>query len=190
MASLVDRLRRALDPVDSERSAPAAARRSAAVLLLFDARNPTLPLLFLERTPHLRHHAGQIGFPGGGREPGDSSVVDTALREAAEETGVPRDAVEVLGLLPPFLTATSDNWLTPVVGLQHTDIALTGDPFEVARLFHVGFRALMTSPHSVRTVLHEGVEREVHYYEVNGTVIWGVTAAIVTELIIRLANIN
>ena len=49
-----------------------------------------MPLLFLERTAHLRQHAGQIGFPGGGAEPTDSGVVATALREAGEEAGIPR----------------------------------------------------------------------------------------------------
>lgn len=186
MASLAERVRGAVDPLDSVSDAPAASRRNAAVLLLFDARDERLPLLFLERTAHLRHHAGQIGFPGGGTEPADATVVATALREAQEEAGIPPDAVEVVGLLPPFLTATSDNWLTPVVGLQDRDLELRPDRFEVARLFRIDLSALMTAPHTVRTVSHEGRSRAVHFYEVGGNVVWGVTAAIVSELIGRL----
>ncbi len=189
MGSLEERLRSAVDPLDAvHHEAPAESRRVAAILMLFDTRTDGLPLLFLERTAHLRHHAGQIGFPGGGAEPGDSSVVATALREAGEEAGIPADAVEVIGLLPPLLTATSDNWLTPVVGLQQRDIELRPDPFEVARLFRLELRTLMEAPHTVRTLPHEGRSREVHFYELDGNVIWGVTAAIVAELIGRVQS--
>ncbi len=186
MGSLAERLRAAVDPLDTVHEAAVASRRHAAVLLLFDTREERLPLLFLERTAHLRHHAGQIAFPGGGSEPGDATIVATALREAGEEAGVPEAAVEVIGLLPPFLTATSDNWLTPVVGLHGQDIKLRPDPFEVARLFHLDLGALMAAPHTIRTLTHEDVGREVHFYELDGNVIWGVTAAIVAELISRL----
>ncbi len=113
-------------------------------------------------------------------------MVATALREAQEEAGIPPDAVEVVGLLPPFLTATSDNWLTPVVGLQDRDVELRPDAFEVARLFRIDLSTLMAAPHTVRKLSHEGRSRAVHFYEVEGNVMWGVTAAIVCELIGRL----
>ncbi|HEX4754782.1 MAG TPA: CoA pyrophosphatase [Candidatus Dormibacteraeota bacterium] len=186
MADLETLLRSAVDRLDATHvDAPPATRRTAGVLLLFDTSHPRLPLLFIERTAHLRHHAGQIGFPGGGSEPGDADIVATALREAGEEAAIPSDAVEVIGLLPPFLTATSDNWLTPVVGVHDRDIAMNPDPFEVARLFHVDLQDLIDAPHTVRTLTHEGQARDVHFYEVGGDVIWGVTAAILAELIGR-----
>jgi 8-oxo-dGTP pyrophosphatase MutT (NUDIX family) len=188
MGRLEERLRGALDALDTVHDAPISTRRHAAVLLLFDARDQRLPLLFMERTAHLRHHAGQIGFPGGGTEATDGTVVDTALREAHEEAGIPSDVVEVVGLLPPFLTATSDNWLTPVVGLHERDIALRPDSFEVARLFWLDLDALMTAPHTVRTLTHEGQSRAVHFYEIDGNVVWGVTAAILHELIGRIED--
>jgi 8-oxo-dGTP pyrophosphatase MutT (NUDIX family) len=188
MGSLEQRVRSAIDPVDAVHQAAPPDSRAAAVLLLFDSRDPRLPLLFLERTAHLRHHPGQIGFPGGGGEPRDANVVATALREAEEEAAVPAAAVEVIGLLPPFLTATSDNWLTPVVGLQHAEFEPRPEPFEVARLFRVDLQTLMDAPHTTRTLSHEGVAREVHYYLAGGTVIWGVTGSILFELMARVAG--
>jgi 8-oxo-dGTP pyrophosphatase MutT (NUDIX family) len=186
MGTLLERLRGAMDPLGIVHEPPPGSRRTAAVLLLFDSRHDGLPLLFIERTAHLRHHAGQIGFPGGGAEATDATIVATAVREAGEEAGVPAEAVEVIGVLPPLLTATSDNWLTPVVGLQRRDIELRPDPFEVARLFRLDLRALMSAPHTVRTLTHEGLSREVHFYDIDGNVVWGVTAAIVNELIGRI----
>jgi 8-oxo-dGTP pyrophosphatase MutT (NUDIX family) len=186
MAHLEDLLRASVDRLDAAHDeAPPASRRTAGVLLLFDARNPRLPLLFIERTAHLRHHAGQIGFPGGGSEAVDADIVATALREAGEEAAIPGDAVEVIGLLPPLLTATSDNWLTPVIGLRDRDIEMRPDQFEVARIFEVDLQTLIDAPHTVRTLTHDGRAREVHFYEVGGDVIWGVTAAIIAELIGR-----
>ena len=184
--TLLERLRAVVDPLASVTVPPPAARRASAVLLLFDARRPALPLLFVERTAHLRHHPGQIAFPGGGREEVDASLVDTALREAHEETGIPTEAVEVLGVLPPLLTATSDNWLTPVVATHSTRLTFRPDAFEVARTFHVDLAALRDAPHTTRTMSRDGATREVHFYEAGGNVIWGVTAAILFELLGRL----
>jgi 8-oxo-dGTP pyrophosphatase MutT (NUDIX family) len=188
MGSLAERLRVVVDALDTVPEKAPAHRRTAGVLLLFDTRDPRLPLLFLERTAHLRHHAGQIGFPGGGSEPQDAGIVATALRESGEEAGIPAAAVEVIGLLPPFLTATSDNWLTPVVGLQAGDIELQPEPFEVARLFRVDLQTLIEAPHWTQSFNHDGVSRDVHFYEVDGTVIWGVTGAILYELIARVSG--
>jgi 8-oxo-dGTP pyrophosphatase MutT (NUDIX family) len=140
----------------------------------------------MERTGHLRHHPGQIAFPGGGAEPADADIVTTALREATEEAGIPAAAVDVVGVLPPFLTAISDNWLTPVIGLQEGDIELHPDPFEVASLFHIDLATLMEAPHMVRTLTHKGEQRDVHYFDAAGHVVWGVTGAIVAELIRRI----
>jgi 8-oxo-dGTP pyrophosphatase MutT (NUDIX family) len=187
MANLETLLRAAVDRLDSAHDeAPAASRRTAGVLLLFDTRDPRLPLLFIERAAHLRHHAGQIGFPGGGSEAEDADIVATALREAGEEAAIPVDAVEVIGLLPPLLTATSDNWLTPVVGVRDRDIEMRPDHVEVARLFHADLQSLIDAPHTVLTLSHEGRARDVQFYDVHGDVIWGVTAAIIAELIGRI----
>lgn len=187
MTTLEQHVRAALDPLDAAHVPAPAGHRSAGVLLLLDRRDPALPLLFVQRTEHLRHHPGQIAFPGGVAEDGDASVVDTALREAGEEAAVPRHAVEVAGLLPPFMTATSDRWLTPVVGFQSAEIELVAETFEVARLFTLTLEEIATAPHEVREFERNGMRRDVHFYEVRGNVVWGVTAAVIAELLARVA---
>ena len=190
---LLDRLREAVRVGHpAEIPAPsfpfARGRRPAAVLLLFDPQHPRLPLLFTVRSQSLREHAGQIGFPGGGREPGDRDASATAVREAHEEVGVDPGNVDLIGVLPPFVTAVSNRWLTPVVGLQRESWTVRADPVEVAEWFLVDLADLLSAPHEVRRLERDGVERDVHFYTVAGRVIWGVTGAILHELLRRLGR--
>ena len=187
-APIVDRLRQtATDPCDIVTAAPAGLR-PASVLLLCDPSTPGVPLLFVLRSDELRHHPGQIAFPGGGAEPSDADVVDTALREAGEELGIQRDSVEVLGLLSPLSTVVSGRWLTPVVGMQRGPIELRTDDFEIAEWFRIDIADLMVAPHSVREIERNGMRGRVHYYEASGRVIWGVTGAILHEFLERLGR--
>jgi len=158
------------------------------VLLLFDARESGLPLLFILRSQRLRFHAGQIAFPGGMTERGDSGPVATALREAREEVGVATDKVEVIGTLSPLLTATSDLWLTPVVGVQRAPFDVVADPFEVAEWFRLALATLLSAPHTVRELSRGDERRLVHFYEADGRTIWGVSAAILHELMALLGR--
>jgi 8-oxo-dGTP pyrophosphatase MutT (NUDIX family) len=185
---IIDRLRQAVrDPSDAAERAPDGLR-PASVLLLCDPTRAGVPLLFVLRSEELRQHPGQIAFPGGGAETSDADVVATALREAGEELGIQPDSVEVLGLLTPFSTVVSGRWLTPVVGLQRGRIDLRTDDFEIAEWFHVDIADLMVAPHTVRDIERNGMRGSVHYYEASGRVIWGVTGAIVHELLERLGR--
>lgn len=184
---LLDRLRRALAaPMPVE--APAPGRRRAAVLVLLDPAAEGLPLLFVLRSGHLREHAGQIAFPGGSMEPGDPDLVTTALREAGEEVGLDPGGVEVLGALPARLTQRSDLWLTPIVALLTGPFQVRGDGYEVAEWFWVPLTALLSSDHRAEQWSDGGEPRTIHFYEVGNRTVWGVTGAIVHDLLECLAS--
>ena len=185
MSDLLDRLRAATG-VMPERPAPPGLAGAAGVLIIADALDPGLPILFTERTAHLRHHAGQIAFPGGRKEPGDASIIATALREASEEVGLPAGAAEVIGTLEPFATAVSNRWLTPVVAVTAAPWTVVAHRGEVADAFWIPLAELMEVPHTVRELERDGHSRQVHFYEARGRVIWGVTGAILEDLLARL----
>jgi 8-oxo-dGTP pyrophosphatase MutT (NUDIX family) len=146
-------------------------------------------VLLTQRTEHLKKHAGQISFPGGRAEPGDESLVATALRETEEEVGLPPGRVEVLGSLPAYITGTGFE-VTPVVGLIEAEaherdaLHLTPDAGEVASVFEVPLSFLMNPAHHQRhAVDYQG--RALSYFSmpwrpqpgVPEYFIWGATAA-------------
>mgnify|MGYP001414788917 CR=1 FL=1 len=160
--------------------------RPAAVLLPLQADGDALSLLLTQRTAHLHDHAGQISFPGGRMDVDDRDAVHTALREAEEEIGLPAHAVEVLGNLPEYVTATGYA-VTPVVGLVATPFVPVLDEFEVAEVFAVPLPFLMDpANHERRRVDFDGAPRT--FYAMPWTraqqryFIWGATAAMLRNL--------
>ncbi len=127
----------------------------ASVLVPLVAHAAGTTVLLTRRTDHLRDHAGQISFPGGRAEADDADAVATALREAEEEVGLPRAAVDVIGALPHYTTVTGFV-VTPVVALVRPGLDLTPDPFEVAEAFEVPLAFLMNPAHHHRHVFETG----------------------------------
>ena len=115
---------------------PGFAESAVLALLIADDEDALAHarLVFTVRRDDLRTHAGQTSFPGGRRDPGDADLVATALREAEEELGVPRDRVRVLGLLDDVPTP-SQFVITPVVGIAKSPLVLAPHLGEVAEVF-------------------------------------------------------
>jgi 8-oxo-dGTP pyrophosphatase MutT (NUDIX family) len=165
----------------------------AAVLVPLVMRRE-LTLLLTQRTANLSTHSGQIAFPGGRTDDTDADAVDTALREATEEIGLPRSHVEVLGSLPTYVTGTA-YIITPVVGLVTLGFVLKPNPGEVADVFEVPLGYLMNpANHQRHEHEFEGVTRQwlsmpyvehppdVETADPKERYIWGATAGMLRNL--------
>lgn len=151
----------------------------ASVLLPIVLREQPMVLL-TERTAHLSTHSGQVAFPGGRADPEDASPAATALREAWEEVGLEARFVEVLGVLPAYITGSSFI-ISPVVALVQPECQLHPSPYEVAEIFEVPLSFLLDPAHHQRHAFEwEGVRREWYsmpYQDgVKSHYIWGATA--------------
>ena len=153
----------------------------AAVLLPIVMReHPTV--LLTERTQHLSTHSGQIAFPGGKADENDANAAATALREAQEEVGLDPSFVQVLGVMPHYITGSAFI-ITPVVALVQPGFTLMPNANEVADIFEVPLEFLMNPAHHQRHSFEwEGVRREwfsIPYQDgLTQRFIWGATAGI------------
>jgi len=173
-AALADRRRRV---VDSESLIPAAV-----LLLLTNRRGPHV--VFAKRTEDVAHHKGQFSFPGGIVETWDGSRLETALREAQEEIGLPPSAVDILGTLDDTETRATQFVITPFVGMISQPVSYTPDGKEIERVLEVPLEALL-DPANVRVEMWErdGEVHPVYFYEYNGETIWGATARILKQFL-------
>jgi 8-oxo-dGTP pyrophosphatase MutT (NUDIX family) len=153
----------------------------AAVLLPIIDRPSGLTVLFTVRAPGLRHHGGQVSFPGGRLDPGDPGPREAALRESAEEIGLAAALVEVVGYLPNYLTITGYS-VTPVVGFVRPEFDLAPDATEVSEAFEVPLDILL-APGSMQLRHKRFMGVRLPYYEMpwGEHRIWGATAAMLVN---------
>jgi 8-oxo-dGTP pyrophosphatase MutT (NUDIX family) len=161
---------------------------TAAVLVpLFEERDDVRVVL-TRRTETLSSHQGQVAFPGGRvDQAADRSLADTARREAHEEIGLDPTSVELLGELETLGAATGGMLVTPFVGALGGRPELRLNPAEVDRAFDVALADLLAD--GVYHQEHwawEGKERTLHFFELADEIVWGMTARILTELLVRL----
>ena len=161
---------------------PTATARRSAVLILFGEGPDGPDVLLIEKSAHLRRHAGQPAFPGGGADPGDDYPVGTALREAEEEAGIDPDGVRVLATLPELFLGPSDNLVVPVVAWwEDPRDVLVGDPHEVARVARVPLADLVDPANRFRIRHPSGFIGPA--FGVADMVVWGFTAGLLDAIL-------
>ena len=179
------RMRRDLEgPISSSLLELLDRRRSpAAVLLGLIERPAGLTLLFTERSPDLKDHPGQVSFPGGRIETGDSGPVAAAVREAGEEVGMERRLISVAGCLDDLLTVTGF-LVTPVVAFVDATYRPVADGREVAEVFEVPLKYLLDE-RNIHSTHRERLGTRIRVYEINyeGHRIWGATASILVQFL-------
>lgn len=181
----------AMSPAGREgrRSTP-PPRQAGVLALVVGQGGPSDPLhlVLTRRTERLHGHSGQMSFPGGRREAADPDFWHTALRETAEELGIPTDRITCLGALSPLYIPPSHYDVFPWVGHLPALPALAPNPDEVAAVHLAPLDALLdsTCKQTVDLSLADGRIRSVPAYLLCGQVVWGATAIMLSELEHRL----
>ncbi len=161
---------------------------NSAVLAALWEEDGEARVLLTRRTPWLRSHSGQVAFPGGRVEPGET-LEAAARREAQEEVGLDPTSVEIIGKLSRMHTISSGAGIFPFVGVVGRRPLLEANPDEVDRVFDVALGALMADG-----VFHEEIwgiaetERPIYFFDVAGETVWGATARMLVELLLLVTG--
>jgi 8-oxo-dGTP pyrophosphatase MutT (NUDIX family) len=147
-----------------------------------------LRLVLIVRT-EVGHHGGQLAFPGGRVDPADASLVATALREAEEEIGLPRTAVDVVGALTPTPTIATGYAIYPFVGVIEPGLTWTLSAREVAQVLEFSLRELR-SGYRRRRLIRRGIPILTDSYTVGEHLIWGATARMLGDLLERIDRLE
>jgi 8-oxo-dGTP pyrophosphatase MutT (NUDIX family) len=175
-----------LVPNEHEENPFKDATRPAAVLICLFKNRQKLHVLFTERASHLKHHAGQISFPGGKAEKADASLVETAFREAQEEIGLIPQNLQLLGRISTYRTI-SGFAVAPIVALYKDEIDIEKDLIidsnEVAQAFSVPLEYLMEpSNYLVQKITRGEHQLPVYFIRYEQYTIWGATAGMLAQL--------
>ncbi len=172
--------------LNKDAGSPGRPLRDAAVLVPIVLERDMPQLILTKRSSALKHHPGQIAFPGGKVEQTDDGIVAAALREAEEEIGLDIGKAEVLGTLAPHETVTGFN-VTPVVALISPDFEAKPDPSEVAEVFEVPFAHFLdTGNYLIESRLWRGQRRYFFTVPWGPYYVWGATARMLRALADRM----
>ncbi len=187
MQSIVEALRPRLLGAEEAAQLDVHGRIDAAVLVPLYVDGGELHVVFTRRRDDLRRHAGEISFPGGRQdfETGEEDLRDTALREAEEEIGLPREAVRLVGALTPTPTIATNYAVYPFVGEIEPGHRWRPSAGEVAEVLELSVSDLRAG-YARRRLVRRGVPFRTDVYDVRGDVIWGATARILSDLLERM----
>lgn len=155
---------------------------SAVLLLLFEKDNE-LHFCLTKRNNGLKHHAGQISFPGGRCEPFEKDFSTTALRETEEEIGVHRNEIQLLGSLSEVYVQVSNYLIKPYIGFCHQHPNFKINPFEVDEVISVPLSLIFTDgSHQTKDVTTSIGTIKAPCYQLAEHTVWGATAMMLAEL--------
>ncbi len=156
----------------------------SAVLASFWEHEGAVEVLLTRRAGHLRAHQGELSFPGGRRDEGES-LVEAALREAREEVALDTSSVEVLGELDHLMTISSRSFIVPFVALlPGRPVGLVPNPGEVDAILFVSVAELLLDEvYREERWTWSGEERSIFFFELVGDTVWGATAAMLRHLL-------
>ena len=175
-----------LDAIDEEKGTSGSSRNSAAVLIAITDQPDNPELIFTRRADHLNSHRGQVSFPGGRWEPGDDSLVQTALRESREEIALDADLVAIVGCMSPRISV-NDLDVYPYVGVVSNSLSLSANPDEIASIFKVPMNFFKeVKPARLDCLSRHGKDYLVPAWDFEGFDIWGLTAMFTCDLMGRL----
>jgi len=189
MRAMKQRLRQALSQRQKQHIVD-ASRVSSAVLLPIYYKQGQYYILFTKRTGKVKEHKGQISFPGGAYQDGDRTLVDTALRECAEEIGLMAEVIEVLGELDDTITQATGYIISPFVAIIPWPYPLKIDQWETEEIIEVPISALLdkSSLHQETEIIDDKTVTS-YFYHYQGRVIWGATARILNQFLDVFARV-
>jgi 8-oxo-dGTP pyrophosphatase MutT (NUDIX family) len=178
-----ENIRRALAGRE-RRIIPQGTRTRAAVLVPLFQKGGRYHVLFTKRTDRVKHHKGEISFPGGVVDEGDEDVEATALRETLEEIGLPEENVEILGTLDDALTVSSPYLITPIVAEIAHSYRFSINEEEIEELIEIPLEAFLDENRWTEETYSSRNKKVLSYrFEYEGRVIWGATARIMRQFL-------
>ncbi len=157
----------------------------AAVLILFYPVDGKPSLVFIRRTEYEGVHSGQVSFPGGKTEESDQNLIETALRECYEEIGVIPSGITILGRLSDLYIPPSNFLVSPIIGFTRSRPSFRIDPAEVDHILEIPLIKLLDKEaiQNKDISIHGGTTWNVSCYYIDGNIIWGATAMILSEML-------
>lgn len=169
-----------LKNIDIENKNP----RTAAVMMLFYPKNGVTHLVLIVRNSYEGVHSGQIAFPGGKYEKEDKDFKETALRETQEEVGIRPEIMEIIKAFTPMYIPPSNFMVHPFLGICNDEICFVPDPSEVAQIIELPLSVFLSDAIVIEANLSTSYAQNINVpaFEIEGHVVWGATAMILSEL--------